>query len=467
MRTMSSVDTYDVIIVGTGQSGMPLAHRLGEASRETAIIERRLVGGTCINDGCTPTKTMIASARVAHLARRAADYGVYTGHVEVSLAEVRQRKREVVKSFRGSDRRSLEEADYIDLIMGEARFSGPRELTVDLNDGGQRVLRAETIVINTGARARYPRVAGLQDVETLDHTTIMELEALPEHLLVLGGGYVGTEFGQMFRRFGSQVTIIQRGSQILKREDPDVAEALTEILEQDGVEVMLHSEAKQAELSPEGGVELTVSTPEGDRQLSGSHLLVATGRIPNTDALRPENGGVERDEGGHIRADDELRTTAEGVYAMGDVKGGPAFTHISYDDYRILADRLLEGKRRSTSDRLVPYTIFTDPQLGRVGLTERQAEEQGRSYRVAKMPMAHVARAIEVDETRGLMKAVVDRESDEIIGCAILGIEGGEIMGAIQIAMMGGLPYTALRDGVFAHPTLLESLNNLFNSFED
>lgn len=464
---MSTNDHYDVIIVGSGQSGMPLAHRLAEADRETAIIERRFVGGTCINDGCTPTKTMIASARVAHLARGAADYGVHNGDIEVSLAEVRQRKQDVVESFRNSDRRHLEEAECIDLIMGEASFSGPRELTVYLNDGGQRSLSAETVVINTGARPRTPDVEGLEEVEALTHTTIMELEALPEHLLILGGGYVGVEFGQMFRRFGSQVTIVQRGRQLLKREDSDVAEALTEILQEDGVQVLRNSEAERAELSPEGGVQLALSTSDGEDQLRGSHLLVAAGRVPNTDALRPEIGGVERDDRGYIRTDDELRTTAEGVYAMGDVKGGPAFTHISYDDYRILAEWLLEGEGRSISDRLIPYTIFTDPQLGRVGLTERQAQDRGVNYRVAKMPMAHVARAIEVGETRGLMKALVAQDSDEILGCAILGIEGGEIMGALQIAMMGGVPYTALRDGVFAHPTLLESLNNLFNSFED
>jgi pyruvate/2-oxoglutarate dehydrogenase complex dihydrolipoamide dehydrogenase (E3) component len=453
-------ERYDAIVIGSGQAGGPIASELAQAGRRTALIERAHVGGTCVNEGCTPTKTMVASARVAYLARRAADYGVHTGDISVDLARVRERKRKIVENFRSGGERSAHDKG-VDLIMGEARFVGPRRVEVTLGAGGARELEAPLVLINAGCRPATPRLEGKERVPTLDSTSIMELDAVPEHLLVLGGGYIGLEFGQMFRRFGSRVTIVQRPSQLLGREDADIAEAVAGVLRDDGIEVLLETAALRAE--PHGdGLSLTVRANGEERAIEGSHLLVAAGRTPNTDALNLAAAGVEVDKGGFIVVNERLETSAEGVYALGDVKGGPAFTHISYDDFRIVRANLLNGGRASTAGRLVPYTVFIDPQLGRVGLSEQEARAEGRSIKVAKLPMSHVARALEVDETRGLMKAVVDAETDQILGFAMLGIEGGEIMSAVQIAMLGKLPYTALRDGVFAHPTLAEALNNLF-----
>jgi pyruvate/2-oxoglutarate dehydrogenase complex dihydrolipoamide dehydrogenase (E3) component len=331
-----------------------------------------------------------------------------------------------------------------------------------MNDGATRGLAAETILVNVGARPARPPLPGLDAVAALDSTSVMELSEVPDHLLVLGGGYVGLEFGQLFRRLGSRVTVVQRGLRLLAREDADVAEAVAEILREDGLEVLLETDAGAVRHGPGGGVELDVRTPAGARTLAGSHLLVATGRVPNTDTLNLAAAGVETDGRGFIVADDQLRTSVPGIYALGDVKGGPAFTHISYDDYRVLRTTLIEGGRASTRDRLVPYTVFLDPQLGRVGLGEEEAREQGRSIRVAKMPMDYVARALEVDEPRGLLKAILDADSGQILGFTALGIEGGEVMAMVEIAMLGKLPYTVLRDAIFAHPTLAECLNSLF-----
>jgi pyruvate/2-oxoglutarate dehydrogenase complex dihydrolipoamide dehydrogenase (E3) component len=294
----------------------------------------------------------------------------------------------------------------------------------------------------------------------------MELDVVPEHLLILGGGYIGMEFGQLFRRFGSRVTIVQRGPRLLGREDADIADAIAAIVREDGVEVLLDTSAQRVERAADGTIRLTVTTPEGEQVLAGSHLLLAAGRVPNSEALNLPAAGVQTDKRGNIMVNDKLETNVPGIYALGDVNGGPAFTHISYDDFRIIRTNLLEGGNASRAGRLVPYTVFTDPQLGRVGLGEDEARAQGRKIRVAKMPMSYVARALEMDESRGLMKAIVDADTDQILGCAVLGIEGGEIMAQIQIAMMGHLPYTVLRDGIFAHPTLAESLNNLFASFD-
>ena len=458
--------TYDAIIIGSGQGGNPLATALAQAGWKTAMIERVHVGGTCINEGCTPTKTMVASARVAYLAHRGADYGVEDGPINMDMRVVRKRKRDIVDSFRGGSERRIENAKNLDLFMGEGYFTDVKTVEVRMNDGSTQSLTANTIFINAGERPATPTISGIENVPYLNSTTIMELDTVPEHLLVIGGGYVGMEFGQMFRRFGSAVTIIQRGAHLLAREDTDVADTVADILRQDGVEILLQTNTKRVEKANDGSIRLTVNTPDGERVLVGSHLLAAAGRVPNTNSLNLAACGVETDKRGYIQVNDKLETNVPGIYAIGDVKGPPAFTHISYDDFRILQTNLLEHGNASIRDRLVPYTVFIDPQLGCVGLKESEARAQGRNIRVAKMPMDYVARALEVDESRGFMKAIVDADSEQILGASILGLEGGEIMAMLEIAMMGKLPYTALRDAIFAHPTLAESLNNLFSSFQ-
>jgi len=464
---MNTAELYDAVIIGSGQAGTPLSTALAGAGMHTLLIERRHVGGTCVNEGCTPTKTMVASGRVAYLARRAADYGVQTGPISIDLAKVRQRKRKIVDSFRNGSQSKIEKTPSLELIFGEASFSGPKLVDVRLQDARHRTISAKYIFINAGTRASRPKLDGLDRVSFLDNISIMELDALPDHLLILGGGYIGLEFGQLFRRFGSRVTIVQSGSQLLSEEDQDIAEEVAKILRQDEIEVLLDAKATHVEDEESGkSIRLNVECNNEATTLRGSHLLVATGRVPNSDTLNLAAAKIQTDDRGFIHVNDRLETTAEGIYALGDIKGGPAFTHISYDDFRIIRANLLEKKAASTRNRQVPYTVFIDPQLGRIGLTEAQARAQGRNIRVAKIPMSRVARALEVDETRGFMKAIVDTESNQILGAAILGIEGGEIMSAVEIAMMGTLPYTALRDGIFAHPTLAESLNNLFTAMD-
>lgn len=458
---MDSALRYDAIIIGSGQGGTPLARALAGAGWKTALVERKHVGGTCINEGCTPTKTMIASARIAYLARRASDYGVDAGPVSVDMRAVRRRKQAIVDGWRANGERRLRQAN-VDLHMGEARFLGPRMLEVTLLAGGTRVLEAEKIFINTGAVPAVPPVKGLDGVPFLDSTGIMELDEIPKHLLVLGGGYVAVEFGQMFRRFGSDVTMVQRHDRLLTREDADVADALATILREDGVELLLESQAQGVHPATRGRIRLDVSTPEGDRSLEGTHLLVATGRVPATEQLNLAAAGLSADKHGAIPVNDRLETAVPGIWALGDVKGGPAFTHISYDDFRILRINLLEGGNVGVSGRLVPYTVFTDPQLGRIGLSEEETRAKGLEIRVFKVPMDRVSRALEVGESRGLMKAVVDAKTDRILGCAILGIEGGELMAVIEVAMIGGVTASALRETVFTHPTLAEAFNTLF-----
>jgi pyruvate/2-oxoglutarate dehydrogenase complex dihydrolipoamide dehydrogenase (E3) component len=454
---------YDAIVIGAGQGGVPLASALAQSGRKTAIVEREHIGGTCVNEGCTPTKTIIASGRAAYLARRGADYGIHTGEIAIDPLKIRERKRAIVDSFRGGSERRLHETKGLDILMGEASFIDAKTLAVRLNDGSEQRIAADLIFLNTGARPSVPEIRGIETVPYLTSTTIMELDVVPEHLVVLGGGTAGLEMGQLFRRLGSRVTIIQRGLHLLSREDDDVAEAMAEILSEDGIELRLN--ASPARIRTDGNS--IVLELESGETIAGSHFLAAAGRTPNSDRLNLDAAGVEIDKRGNIPVNERLETNVPGIYALGDVNGGPAFTHISYDDYRIIKRNVIDGGNAVTSGRLVPYTVYTDPQLGRIGLSEREAKKQGRPVRVAKMPMSWVARALETDETRGFMKALVDPGTARILGCAILGIEGGELMSMIEIAMMGDLPYTDLRDGIFAHPALAESLNNLFSNFVD
>ena len=463
--TEPAATRYDAIILGSGQAGNPLASALSAKGKRTAMIERGAVGGTCVNYGCTPTKTMVASAELAYMARRALEYGVKVGEVSVDMSAVRDRKNGMVKKWREGSEKRLRDAKLVDLIRGEGSFVGPKQIRVRLNEGGERTVTADLIVIDTGLTAKIPQISGLADVPYLDNVSVMELSVVPEHLLVLGGGYIGLEFAQMFRRFGSHVTVIQRGKQLLTGEDSDIVDAITAILREDGIDILLEAKTESATTAG-NNVKLSVTVQGENRQLSGTHLLVATGRRPNTDKLNLPAAGIATDEHGFIPVNDKLETSVPGVYAVGDVNGGPAFTHISYDDFRILQTNLLEGGNRSAAGRIYPYCVFIDPQLGRIGLSEIEAREQGRAFRVARLPMTSVARANETGNTRGFMKALVDAKTDEILGAAVLGAEGGEIMSVIEVAMMGKLKYTALQSAIFAHPLFAESLNNLFNKFE-
>jgi pyruvate/2-oxoglutarate dehydrogenase complex dihydrolipoamide dehydrogenase (E3) component len=462
---MSSVERFDAIIIGSGQGGVPLASALAGAGWRTALVERQFIGGTCINVGCTPTKTMIASGRVAYLARRGADYGVHNSDLLIDMHRIRQRKRDIVESFRSGTQKRLEKTENLSVIFGEASFVDNRSVAIRMRDGSERQLSSEKIFVNAGCRPAVPEIDGLKNVAFLDSTSIMELEDVPEHLVVLGGGYVGLEFGQLFRRLGSKVTIVQRGERLLTIEDADVSDEVANILKQDGIDVLLNTKAEGVAKSG-SKVKVTVRSGERFQEVEGSHLLVATGRVPNTETLKLSAAGVTADARGFIAVNEKLETNVPGIYVLGDIKGGPAFTHISYDDFRILRTNLLEKGNASTKGRYIPYVVFIDPQLGRVGLTVNQAREAKKKFRVAKMPMNYVARALEMDETRGFMKAIVDSETEQILGAAVLGIEGGEIMSMVQLAMMGGLKFTALRDATLAHPALAESLNNLFNHFE-
>jgi pyruvate/2-oxoglutarate dehydrogenase complex dihydrolipoamide dehydrogenase (E3) component len=473
------MDRYDAVIIGAGQAGVPLARDLTAAGRRVALVEREHVGGTCYNEGCTPTKTMAASARVAYLARRAGDYGVQTGPVGVDLAAVRRRKRDIVESWRSGMEKRLEDTPGLDLIWGEARFASPTAVIVTPSGVGGRSphsgaeprrLEADQIFVNTGDRPAVPDIPGLAAVPFLDSTSIMELDAVPEHLVLLGAGYVALEFAQMFRRFGSEVTLVQRGPHVLSREDDDVADAMAQMLREDGITILLSSTVQSVERLGSGVALRVIGDPERERErerelervVEGSHLLVATGRQPNTEALDLSAAGLQTDDRGYIPVNDRLETAVPGIWALGDVKGGPAFTHISYDDYRVVRGNILGGGGFTTTGRVVPYVVFTDPQLGRVGLSETEARRQGLDVRVAKLPMDWVARALETGESRGFMKAVVEVSTDRILGAAVLGVDGGEVMAQIEIAMLGGVTAGQLHDAVFAHPTLAEALNNLF-----
>jgi len=448
---------YDAIIIGSGQAGNPLSESLTDQGLKVALIEKAHLGGTCINTGCTPTKTMVASAQVAHYARNAARWGVHTGKVRVNLPKIVARKDAIVRRFRSGHQHKVNSRENLHLHRGKARLLGPHQVAV-----GKQVLESERIFINTGTRPDIPLIEGLEKATYLTNATLMELTKLPKHLLVLGAGYIGLEFGQMFLRFGSRVTVIHRGSEILTREDSDVAGELQKTLEAEGMRFVLNARTTRV-AGKNGRIALSVETGNGSQTLTGSHLLMATGRRPNTDDLGLDTAGVEMDKRGYIKANGRLETNVPGIWALGDVKGGPAFTHISYDDYQIVYGNLFEGKNLTTENRLVPYSVFTDPQLGRVGMTEKEARATGRKLKVGKIPMAWVARAIERDETAGLMKLIVDAETNHILGAAILATEGGELIQVLSALMLAGAPYTILKGAIYIHPTLAEGFFSLMD----
>ncbi|MGN6639427.1 MAG: mercuric reductase [Mucilaginibacter sp.] len=459
--------TYDAIVIGAGQAGVPLAKRLAQAGKKTAIIEKRYVGGTCVNDGCTPTKTWVASAKAAYMAAKSKDLGVNIKNYKIDMKQIKKRKDDVVNLFRSGSQKGLEKARGLDLIFGEAVFTGEKTIEVNLTSGRKVELQADLIFLNTGCKPIIPTVEGLDEIGYLTSTSILDLDYVPEHLLVIGGNYIGLEFGQMFRRFGSKVTILEKGVRIVSREDEDVSAELMHILEFEKINILTNSQALKFKKTGKGNISATISTDGKEHKLKCSHVLIAAGRAPQTEHLGLNKAGVETDEHGFIRTNDKLETNVKGIYALGDVKGGPAFTHISYNDYTIVYRNLLEGTNYTIHDRPVPYCMFTDPQLGHVGLNETEAKKQGLNVKVAKLSMDHVARAIETGDTRGFMKAVVDTKTKKILGATVLGSEGGEIMSVLQMAMEGGITYDRIRYCVFAHPLYSESLNNLFMAIED
>jgi pyruvate/2-oxoglutarate dehydrogenase complex dihydrolipoamide dehydrogenase (E3) component len=443
----------DVIVIGSGQAGVPLAARLAESGKDVIIVEGGHLGGTCVNVGCTPTKTMVASARAAHVARGAARLGVVASEVKVDLGAIVDRKNTIVEQWRTGVGRRLERAgEKLKLIEGRARFSGVREIEVN----GERH-RAEKVIVNVGARPRVPSVKGLDTIEPLDSSSILDLREPPAHLVVMGGGYIACEFGQMFRRFGSDVTIMQRAEKMLPREDTEVSDAIEEVFRAEGIEVVTGAEVVEVDVS---GGELLVRCG-GGQETRGSHLLVAVGRVPNTDDLGCDVAGIELNGDGFIEVDDSYRTSAEGVYAVGDCNGGPQFTHTAWDDHRILYDILMGRRAGGRNGRITPATVFTDPQVARVGLSEREAGAQGVDYEVVTMPFGHIARAIELDEPAGVMKMLIDPETERVLGAAIVGYEAGELIHSFLMLMMAGAPARAMVDAQMVHPALAEGLQTM------
>lgn len=455
---------FDAIVIGAGQAGVPLAKKLANAGWKTALIEKRMVGGTCINDGCTPTKAMVASARLAYQAGRSKDLGIDIPAYEIDFKAIMARKAAIVTQFREGSIAGIEKTKNLTLIYGEAKFQDDHTVYVNQRDGNFENYTAKHIFINTGASPRIPDIEGVKAIKYLTSTTILELKEVPEHLLIVGGGYIGLEFGQMFKRFGSRITIMEQGAQLMPKEDNDVCEVMSEIFKEEGMEVLTEAKVVKFETLANDKIKATLDLKGEKTTITCSHVLLASGRAPQTIALGLENTSVECDPHGFIKVNEFLETKAPNIYALGDVKGGPAFTHISYNDYIVVTKNLLEGLKMSIKDRMIPYCMFTDPQLGRIGITETQAAAQGIDYLVAKIPMRNVARAIENAETRGFMKAVVDQKTKQILGATIIGEQGGEIMSILQMAMMGKITYEEIRFTIFAHPLYAESLNNLFMS---
>ncbi|MFL5390771.1 MAG: mercuric reductase [Myxococcales bacterium] len=443
----------DVLVIGSGQAGVPLATRLAGAGKKVILVERKNLGGTCVNVGCTPTKTMVASARAAHVARTGARLGVHAGEVRIDFPAIVARKDEIVRQWRaGVEGRIQRAGERLVLVRGHARFIGAREVEV----AGERH-RAPTVIVNTGARAVVPRLEGLDTVPWLHNGTLLDLRKLPAHLVILGGGYIGCEFAQMFRRFGSRVTIVDRAEHLLGREDPDISAEIESAFRDEGIDLHPASRVLRVD-GTQGDVRVQL---DGGAEVRGSHLLVAVGRRPNTDDLGCDKAGIEIDEKGAIKVDDRYRTSAEGTYAVGDVTGGPQFTHTSWDDHRILFDILMGKGKRGRSGRHVPYTVFTDPQVAGVGLTEREARKNGVKFELASMPFGDIARAIETDQTRGRCKILLDPDSERILGVFLCGAEVGELIHIFVALIQAGAKASALVDAECVHPTFAEGMQSL------
>jgi pyruvate/2-oxoglutarate dehydrogenase complex dihydrolipoamide dehydrogenase (E3) component len=451
---------FEYAIVGGGKAGKTLAAKMATAGRRVIMIEKGMIGGTCINVACIPTKTLVKSAKAVELARRASLFGLRLTLEGVDPVGVRGRKRAVVAEMVKRNQANFDRSGMT-LVIGTASFTAPRALRIVMPDGSMREVTADNVFINTGTRPALPALPGLAESRPLDSESVQELDRLPEHLVILGAGYIGCEFAQIFRRFGSRVTVVEQSEAFLSREDPDVAEQVLSIFREDGIDVRLGARMQRVVGRSGESVQIVLETAAGEQRVDGSDLLVALGRAANTAQLNLAAAGVDVDGRGFVKVNDRLETSAPNVWALGDVNGGPQFTHASLDDYRIVSANLSGGNRRTT-DRLIPYVLFIDPELGRIGLTETEARRGGRQVRVAHMPAAAIPRAVTSGETRGLLKVVVDGDTDQILGASILAAEGGEVMAVVQVAMLSRLPYTALRDMIFAHPTMAEGLNDLF-----
>lgn len=459
---MPQPERFEVLVLGSGTGGKLVAWHMAQSGRRTAVVERRWIGGSCVNIACMPSKNEISGARVAHLARRAAQFGTMTGSVAIDMATVRRRKREMVERQIAKHLQNYK-ASGAELIMGNGRFLAPKTLEVTLNDGGTRLLAGDRLFLNVGTHAAVPSVPGLDAARPLTHIEALELDYLPPHLIVIGGGYAGLELAQAYRRFGSNVTIIESGPQLMAREDIDVSQEMRRILSDEGIQVLVEAQLLQVRGRSGEKVRLIVRTASGEQTIDGSDILVAVGRIPNTAGIGLEDAGVELDGRGYIRVNERLETSAPDVWAIGECAGSPQFTHISEDDFRIVRDNLA-GKDRSTRDRLVPYCMFTDPPLARVGLSEGEAERQGVIARVARLPMNSVLAAQATDERQGFMKALVGENDDRILGFTMIGANAGEVMAVVQTAMLSGLSYSRLADAALAHPTMAEGLGPLFSN---
>ena len=454
-----SVEQFQNLVIGSGVAGKIIAWTLAKRGQRTVVVERAMIGGSCPNVACLPSKNVIYSAKAVSLVHPTTGLGVVTGTLHVDMAGVVRRKRQMVEDLVKLHLDNFK-ASGAELVMGEARFTEAKTVQVTLNAGGARLLRGERVFINVGTRAHIPDVSGLAEAAPMTHVEALNLERLPEHLVILGGGYVGLEFAQALRRFGSQVTIVQHAPRLLEREDPDVASALLDLMREEGIEVLVQAEVQKITGRSGTGIALQVRVGTTQRTLSASDILVATGRTPNTDRLDVAKAGVELDARGYIRVNDRLQTSAVDVWATGECAGSPQFTHVGEDDCRVVLDNL-SGGRRTTRDRLIPYCLFTDPELAHVGLTESEARAKGVPYRIARMPMAMVLRTRTLSQTRGFMKALIG-DDDRILGFTAFGAEASELMAVVQMAMVGGIPYTTLRDTIWTHPTAAEGLLGLF-----